>query len=156
MAKDSIPTWVWILAGLIILGTGGAVVYTQTRGLRNNNPGHIRDNIDNDWNGQTGTDDAGFVIFDTMQNGIRALTKILKNYGLNTITQIISRWAPPSENDTAAYISSVANSTGFDPNQALNMNDANTLTALVAAITRQENGLMPLDVATIQQGVMSA
>ena len=84
------------------------------------------------------------------------MTKILKNYGLNTITQIISRWAPPSENNTAAYISSVANSTGFDPNQALNMNDANTLTALVAAITRQENGLMPLDVATIQQGVMSA
>lgn len=152
--------WLWILLGLLILGGGGIAVYTMTRGLRNNNPGNIRYSAANNWQGQTGQDDAGFSIFDTAQNGIRALAVVLKNYqnkyGLNTVQDIISRWAPSSENDTAAYISDVADRMGVAPNAALNLNDDDTLTALVNAIIHHENGLNPYDVATVESGVMSA
>ena len=49
-----------------------------------------------------------FCIFDEAVMGIRALMRILLVYRFHhkksTIDDIISRWAPPSENDTDAYI----------------------------------------------------
>ena len=36
-----------------------------------------------------------------------------------TIAQLIASWAPPSQNDTAAYVSAVSSSTGYDPNAPL-------------------------------------
>jgi len=95
-----------------------------------------------------------------MQDGVRALALNLynywANYGLDTVTQIITRWAPPNENDTAAYIADVANQLGVDPNAALAMNDPATIQNLVAAITSHENGFNPLTTAQITQGVAAA
>src|SRR5574337_394778 len=99
----------------------------MTRGLRNNNPGNIRYNPKNNWIGQTGQDADGFAIFDKADNGIRALARLLKNYqtvyGLNTVAGFISKWAPPDENDTVAYIASVANQLGVSPNQPISLLD---------------------------------
>ena len=56
--------------------------------------------------------DASFCQFETMEYGWRAAFYLLTRtyyhkYRLYTIRDIISRWAPPSENDTGAYIQNV-------------------------------------------------
>ena len=81
------------------------------RGLRNNNPGNIR-LTKTVWAGQIipGTD-RSFCQFQTMAYGYRAMLMTLRNYrrkhGCQTVADFIRRWAPPVENDTAAYIRSV-------------------------------------------------
>ena len=59
------------------------------------------------WLGMTGTR-RGFVEFDTQEHGIRAWLVLMRNYrrqyGCRTIRQIVTRFAPPSENQTERYI----------------------------------------------------
>lgn len=81
-------------------------LHNETRGFRNNNPGNIRHG--EEWLGlaeeQT---DPDFFQFVSVEYGIRAMFKILEiyreKYHLTTIDDIISRWAPPTENDTQPY-----------------------------------------------------
>ncbi len=116
----------------------------QTRGIRNNNPGNIRKSKD-PWQGlaerQT---DAAFFVFKSPMYGIRALARLLITYQdkkkLRTIRDIIRRWAPQTENDTNAYIISVADFTGFAQDQLLDMHRFDHLTPKVEAIFRHENG----------------
>lgn len=78
----------------------------MTLGEKLNNPLNIRYVDGQNWIGQTGKK-AGFCKFQNVWWGVRAALMILKKYrqrGLVTIEQIISTWAPPSENDTEAYI----------------------------------------------------
>lgn len=109
-------------------------------GLRNNNPGNLRTSADR-WLGKIG-DNQGFVVFENIAYGTRALgidlrTKMRNGY--DTIEAIITRYAPPSENDTAGYISFVSGSTGFGKLQPLNP-DIATLLKLERAIINFENG----------------
>jgi hypothetical protein len=58
--------------------------------------------------------------------GYRAAYKLLyntyyKKYGLKTVKQIISRWAPPSENNTCNYIKIVCNDLKVSQNQDLGL-----------------------------------
>ena len=84
---------------------------TLPRGLRNNNPGNIRRSKDN-WQGlapeQT---DPQFFQFTAPEWGYRALIKTLQTYrkkhNLQTIAEMIGRWAPTNENNTSGYISRV-------------------------------------------------
>ena len=80
----------------------------ETRGVRNNNPLNIRRNPANQWQGLRPVQaDKLFCQFKAMKWGLRAAIKLLDNYirrGAQTPRQIISRWAPPSENDTASYV----------------------------------------------------
>lgn len=93
------------------------------RGVRSNNPGNIDYNPRNAWQGQLGLEQGvakpRFARFDTPENGIRALGKLLLTYqrkhGLKTVKAIISRWAPAVENDTAAYVRAVEANTGTRP-----------------------------------------
>ena len=59
------------------------------------------------WLGMTGTR-RGFVEFETREYGIRAWLVLMRNYrrryGCRTIRQIVTRFAPPSENQTERYI----------------------------------------------------
>ena len=91
--------------------------------------------------------DSQFFTFDSPVYGIRAIARLLINYqdkySLNTIRGIISKWAPPEENPTAAYIDAVDHRTGFDPDQQLDMHSYEDLRALVVAIIWQENGQQP-------------
>lgn len=150
--------WLLIGFGALLLFGGGAAVYTMTRGLRNNNPGNIR--LDGTrWEGMSPTqDDGSFVQFLSPVYGIRALARVLQNYvalhGLNTVAGIITRWAPPSENDTAAYIADVASKMNVDPNTPLDMNAS--LPSLIAAIVAHENGFNPYDAATLNSGIALA
>lgn len=53
---------------------------------------------------------------------------------------MISRWAPPVENHTEAYIRALAADTGIDPDEPLDTLDPATMIPLAAAISRVENG----------------
>lgn len=71
-----------------------------------NNPLNIRYNPCNIWQGQSGNT-RGFCNFRSLVHGLRAVVKILVSYrkrGLRTYSDIITTWAPPSENKTASYI----------------------------------------------------
>ena len=132
----------------------------MTRGLRNNNPGNIVYSTDpsQQWEGLANPPtDGTFCIFTDPTYGIRAMDHILTNYGINyglsTVDQIITRWAPPSANDTASYISAVASSMAVDPDATLDLTDPSTMASLIGAIITQENGLNPYDAGTIQTGI---
>ena len=76
------------------------------RGIRNKNPGNIK--LGTDWDGLAAEQtDPTFCIFDEAVMGIRALMRILLTYRFThkktNVDSIISRWAPPSENNTEKY-----------------------------------------------------
>ncbi|MEQ1965429.1 structural protein [Xenorhabdus khoisanae] len=120
----------------------------MSRGIRNNNPGNIDHNPANKWQGQLPHDtkiEKRFCRFETAEHGIRALMKLLTNYhkgGHNSVSKMINRYAPNSENNTSAYIKGVAKALNVDPNQALDINKP-TLIALAKSIIRHENGRQP-------------
>ena len=151
----------WIIAGvlLLILLGGGTVIYNQTRGLRNNNPGNIRKS-GTKWQGEIPGDDPDFVTFITPELGIRALGVLIRNYQrlykLSTIRDIISRYAPPSENDTESYINAVSRDMNIDADQDISLESPAILSGFVQAIIRHENGLQPYNVATIDKGISLA
>ena len=83
-----------------------------------------------------------FVRFSSMEFGLRAAYKILdtyrRKYHANCIRDIITRWAPPSENDTEQYIRNVCKWTGYGGNERLTEAQ---WPALVRAMARQECGV---------------
>lgn len=121
---------------------------TTPRGLRNRNPGNIRyvEGITSKYEGCTGSDGA-FCIFDTDRHGIRALCRLLLVYqtkhGLNTVRGCIDRWAPPSENDTAAYIDAVSRALNVAPDDEIDLHLDFVLAGFASAIIRHENGQQP-------------
>lgn len=131
------------------------------RGIRNNNPGNIRyvEGVTSTYQGCTGSDGA-FCTFDTPVNGIRALGKLLLSYqqrhGIRTIREAINRWAPPSENDTGAYVAAVAAAVGYGPDMLLDFADPGVLRSLATAIIRHENNQQPYDAGTIAAGIGAA
>jgi hypothetical protein len=71
---------------------------------------------------------------------------LLQNYqkqGLNTPASIINKWAPPSENNTSAYASQVAQRLGVGPNDTIDVSDPNTKKLLGRAIATIEAGAAP-------------
>jgi len=123
-------------------------VSNSPRGIRNNNPGNIR--WGDEWQGLVGKSqrtDKSFCQFTSPEYGIRAMIVILRNYqskyGLRTITGMIKRWAPPNENDTQAYINSVAQATGTNADRPIDLNDSRKLFPLLQAIISHENGSQP-------------
>lgn len=132
----------------------------QPRGIRNNNPGNIRRNGD-PWQGlATEQNDREFFTFKSAIYGIRALARLLityqDKYGLCTIETIITRWAPAVENDTKAYIQSVAHHTGFPPTQTLDMHRFEHLKPVVKAIIQHENGQQPYSDVEITKALVLA
>lgn len=115
------------------------------RGLRNNNPGNIR-LTKTVWAGQIipGTD-RSFCQFQTMAYGYRAMLMTLRNYrrkhGCSTVADFIRRWAPPTENDTAAYIRSVCRTLQIPDSYVPDIDDRTVMCNLVAAISKVENGV---------------
>jgi hypothetical protein len=129
------------------------------RGLRLNNPGTLRHG--DDWLGLSDeqTDD-DFCEFDAAKYGIRALAKTLLTYyrkhKLKTVGGIISRWAPPNENDTLAYIAHVAQIVGVPSDLPITIDKPHILKALVKAIIKHENGIQPYSDAELDEGISLA
>lgn len=117
--------------------------FMTPRGERNNNPGNI-ERTNERWQGMAEEQtDPRFVVFESPEYGVRALGKLLRNYvaaGHDTVRKIITRYAPSHENETDAYVSNVAASLGVSPEDPLDLDNDQTLSALIAAVVRQENG----------------
>lgn len=126
---------------------------TKPRGIRNNNAGNIRGSDLFTWKGEIGRDDKDFVIFDTPENGLRALARTLRtyrnNHGINTIEGIIHRYAPPSENITSSYAEHAASALGLPLDATLSESD---YPDLMRVIIKHENGMQPYTDAQIMEG----
>ncbi|WP_104565832.1 structural protein P5 [Ralstonia mannitolilytica] len=141
----------------------------QPRGIRNNNPGNIR--WKDNWQGLIPNHqrtDPDFCQFSEPRYGIRAIACVLLNYrsktgmpgvggpGIDTVREVIARWAPPSENDTESYIASVAKSLAVHPNAHIDLTDPAVMRGMVSAIIRHENGSQPYSAGLIDEGVRLA
>lgn len=123
------------------------------RGIRNNNPGNLN------FVHQPGAvlepgPNARFARFPTAEAGLEALRDQLCRYitrdGIDTVAGIISKWAPPTENDTAAYIRGVAHSLGVEPATRLGQPTPRLISGLMNAIIRFENGQNPYGSLVLQ------
>lgn len=132
------------------------------RGIRNRNPGNIDYAPGVKWLGlDDPPSDGRFCRFTDAVFGIRALCKVLlayqRKHKLLTVRQIINRWAPPSENDTGAYVASVAKRLGVEPDAPLSLEtDRERLASLAEAIITHENGEQPYTRVTIDLAINMA
>ena len=129
------------------------------RGIRNNNPLNIRRSKDK-WKGMCAQQqDAAFCQFESMEWGWRAAFWLLTRtyyhqYRLFTIRAIISKWAPPIENKTDAYIANVARLTGIGPDEPIGIpsDQPARWMAVATAMAIQENGTAALDYFAMLRG----
>lgn len=119
------------------------------RGMRNYNPANIRHSASR-WRGMYHNQyDSDFVVYVNMTYGIRALICLLRTYytkyHLTSVYEIISRYAPPSENNTDEYIDYVASHVKIDKHADLQLSfskkyPCETLHLLCDAICTVESG----------------
>jgi hypothetical protein len=98
--------------------------------VRNNNPGAMMPG-------------GKLAQYPDMQTGLQALDQNLASYGkqgVNTISGVISKWAPPNENNTQAYIQDVSQRLGIPPGQKIDLSNPLQRQALSTAIALHENG----------------
>lgn len=132
--------------GRWLRGEGDA---TDPRGIRNNNPGNIN------YVGQDGASlerpGGRFAKFETAYDGLKAMARQLMRYftgkttgkPLQTLTDIISTWAPGSENNTGAYIAQLSKMLNVHPDTVLNLDNPQVMSALMGGIIHHENGRNP-------------
>lgn len=113
------------------------------RGLRNNNPLNIRKGCK--WEGEINLpNEKDFVTFGSIFYGLRAgfilLRRYIQVYHLDTIREIVSRWAPSNENNTSNYIKVVSERMGVSQLQKISFEDKKTMIALVDAMILVECG----------------
>lgn len=118
------------------------------RGIRNNNPLNIRKG--NNWQGERHPQtDPEFEEFKTLDDGCRAACILMRTYIVkyrcNTVAAIINRWAPPSENDTSAYLQRVCKITNYAPNRTIRWAERGVVCFLLWAMAQVECGqIVPL------------
>ena len=131
----------------------------QPRGLRNNNPLNIRRSGDK-WQGlRVLQEDREFFQFSEMKWGWRAAFRLLCHtyygkYKLRTIRDIITRWAPPKENNTEAYIRRVTDRIGIGPDKELGDPQTHPTQWMMIGIAMAivENGTTNLDYLSMLKG----
>lgn len=124
------------------------------RGIRNNNPLNIRRSADKFQGEKVPCTDPAFKQFETMAYGYRAAFVVLGTYlsrGRNTIEKIVRSWAPPTENNTEGYISSVEKRSGVGRNKVLSADSGSDYRKIVAAMSHCENGI-PAVMADVEAG----
>ena len=137
-----------------------------TRGERNNNPGNIDYRPTDKWQGladpprETDVAFPRFARFTDPKWGIRAIARLLityaDKYDITTIRGIVNRWAPPVENDTGAYVQSVAKQCGVDADEVINVHSYAIMSPLVNAIITHENGRCIYSQSVIDLGLRLA
>ncbi|MCD9228933.1 hypothetical protein ACPPTR_10495 [Ralstonia pseudosolanacearum] len=133
-ANNTAPPPAWASQAASSPGTSGP------RNLRNNNPGNIEYGAWAKAHGATGSD-GRFAVFPDAATGSAAVDALLQSYGnrgLNTVSRVIGRWAPASENSTSGYAATVAKRLGVGANDRLNMADPAVRQALGHEIARYE------------------
>ena len=112
-----------------------------TLGRRLNNPLNIRQN-NQGFLGEAG-DESGFVRFESPEYGLRAADRILntygRDYGINTLEALVNRFAPPSENDSGAYLDFVSSQTGIGAQDEIDLTDPQVRGVILPAMARIES-----------------
>ena len=122
----------------------------MSRGLNLNNPFDLEVSEEFTWEGEIRpTTDCFKVLcqFDSMADGVRAGIKDLYNqqhlHGLTTWTEIITKYAPPGENDTASYIKAMSIETGVGADDPIDLSMPSFLAKSAKAVMMQEQGCNP-------------
>lgn len=142
------------------------------RGIRNNNPGNIEYNFKKPvpWQGLADPPhDGRFLRFRTPPDGIRAMCRTLITYQdkrratdgskIDTVREIIERWAPPGENDTSSYVHAVRRAMRLNEDEEegeLDVHQYSCMKPLIKAIIKHENGMQPYTDLQIDKGLMMA
>lgn len=123
------------------------------RGIRNNNPGNIEKGAP--WQGLAAdqSTDRRFCVFTEPRWGIRAIARVLITYQdkrlardgsrIDTVQEIIARWAPAGENNVSSYVRAVRRAMGIEPGAEVDVHCYEHMRPLIAAIIRHENGRNP-------------
>ena len=144
-------------------------------GVRLNNPGNLL--WGSPWEGlvpreqsryyKSGTaQQQRFCQFKDAASGIRAIARTLITYAdkrvaadgsaIDTVREVIHRWAPPNENDTGAYVRAVARHLGLEPGEVIDVKDYDTMKGLVVGIIAHENAGYAYPDAVIEEGLRRA
>lgn len=163
--KEASDNWrdyaAWLKATGRIATAGGGIVNMPTPGIGAlsdtsslHNPGNLRS-----W-GNTPTVAVGrigrFAKFNSDLEGLSAMAGNLIAYsrrGVTNIHDIVSQWAPRSENDTASYIKDVTSRLGVNEGQGLNLRDPATMQNLMSAMIHHEQGSNPYNADLIAEAV---
>jgi len=144
-----------VFLGLLAVGFAAFIVLPAiflrklfVRGLRNNNPFNLKI-TEEDWFGKVPLSENTDGIFEQFfldKDGFRAGWRnyYIDYHGpkqLQTLSAIIADNTPASENDTPAYIASVANGLGIDPDQPFSYEAVKY--ELAKLIVIEENGPVP-------------
>jgi hypothetical protein len=121
----------------------------EARGVRNNNPLNIR-KTSQTFVGEVESSDNSFERFSSIEYGFRAAFRVLHTYYIrykcNTISKLITRWAPSNENNTVNYINIVSKLSKLDKNKVFTWNE-DALVPIVRSMAKVETGVMyPEDV----------
>lgn len=114
---------------------------SQPIAVRNNNPLNIRETSDN-WVGLASPRAKdGFFNFTAPEYGFRAARIIIlnsyANRGIKSVSQIISTWAPKTENNTEKYISFVVADSGLRGTTIITKSN---LRPLLVSMAKMESG----------------
>jgi RHS repeat-associated protein len=150
---DSGTVYIQYDDGTLQIRTGGSLAW------RDNNPGNIEATGDNAPGGSEGAIGANgrFAIFPDYATGYQAVLDLLQGptYSGMTLQDAIARWAPPVENNTAAYQSYVSGASNMPLNTQLSTMNAAQINALAGAIQAHEgftSGTVTSGFANLQMG----
>ena len=111
-----------------------------------NNPGNIRVSAETFQGEVRPGRHTAFKEFASMAYGFRAMFVVLRTYmtkhHCRTIEDIITRWAPPTENHTESYIGFVEKAAGIDRKRSLKF-CLDDLGPIVTCMAFMENGHWP-------------
>jgi len=123
-----------------------------TLGQRNNNPGNIRTSDANDWIGKISDPNnlSGYEMFLDSLFGVRALDKLLGNYGskrnIKTARGLVERFTPASDNPeeegfipTTKYAEAIANNLGVDIDDEIDLTDSEVRNKVIPVIANIES-----------------
>jgi hypothetical protein len=116
--------------------------------------------------GGPNTNPQGWQSFKSPEEGVQAIVNQLDRYAAGegvaktpktTLNDIITLWAPPNENDTAALINRASTVMGIKPDEKIDFSDPLQKAKLVEAMIRNEQGgNLPPDAAGVIPKVLGA
>jgi hypothetical protein len=122
----------------LILGEEPKTTTKKSSGVNDYNLGNIR----------PAGSSTGFVQSKSLEQGIKDIDENLKAYGekhgINTLRGVISRWSPPSENDTESLIKAASQKTGLKPDEKIDLSNPVIRHIISGPIILQEKGIANL------------
>lgn len=124
---------------------------TGNAAWRNNNPGNLEDGSFAQSQGALSTNPGRFAVFNDKQAGLSAMSNLLSgpNYNDLTIAEAISKYAPPTENNTARYVGVVTSALGLPETTKMSDLSPSQRQAMTAAMTAHEGNAVGTSTATL-------